>query len=368
MLGELGLFALDAVEGWSADSGHWMAGMTDGGDLGVIAHSMGGIAMAHTVDLEPRVQRVIGFSPYRDGDHQWDAYAGFTGSALMLTGDEDKTSPPEMVRDEWYADLDQPARGVYGVMLGTGHQAVTDIEFEEAALTDAEQMQVSADVAEAFLLAEHFDDEDAWHTLLCDPPTPWFEQASAGRDAVTSVAIESDALVRLGLAGAGAREATVYVATAPGGTETEHGVIGLHEATVATQLTLPEGVGCLDLALYEDVAGIAWVQVAFAHEGDVQLGRVVDIFETGATTPEDEPGDDGGGTGGDDGGGTGGGEDGGGTDGDAGGTGGQTDTPAGSTAADDARERGGCACASTGAGGAAGLALLPLLAVARRRR
>ncbi len=361
VLGELGLFALEAVEGWSVEPGHWMEGMTDGGALTVIAHSMGGIAMAHAVDLEPRISTVIGFSPYRDDDHQWDAYRDFGGAALLLTGDEDETSPPEMVRGEWFDDLDAPGRGVYGVMLGTGHQAVTDVEFEEAALTDAEQLEVSTTVAAAFLDAQVTGDEDAWDALLCTPPTPWDALASQSHDVVTSAAIASDSLVRLGLAGAGAREAVIYLSTAPGETETEHGTIALHEAVVATRVALPDGAGCQDLTLDEDVAGQAWVQVALVGEDDVQLGRVIDLFGTGATTPDDDPDEEEP-------------EDTGpGTDDAPGDTGPHDDTddtgPRGrSPAASGAREMGGCACSASGAALPATLALLPALVVARRRR
>jgi hypothetical protein len=121
--------AHDWLEEQSAMPSAWLAGMADEGPR---------IAMARLVELNPRVEVGVGFNPYRDAGCLSDAYVDFRGAGLFLTGDEDPTSTPEIVR-AWFDDLDQPRRGLFAVMQGAGHAAATDIDLEPATLSDADR-------------------------------------------------------------------------------------------------------------------------------------------------------------------------------------------------------------------------------------
>ncbi len=274
--------AMTWAEAGSAQHGHWLEGMVSGDPWLAMGHSMGGISVASLVELEPRVETVIGFSPYRDEDYQWDAYRSFTGAALMLTGNQDTTSPPDLVQQAWFEDLDAPTRGLYGVMHGTGHQAITDIEFHPEELSDAEQLEVSIELAGAFIEAQVFRAEDRYHTLLCTPPTPWDAQASRGSLPASSAEDESETELRVGVAGQAGWTAVVYAGLGPGRTDTEYGRIELREAVELTRVELPEGVACIGATLAEGYAGLAWVQVAFVEGDEVSTGRTIDVFGTGA--------------------------------------------------------------------------------------
>lgn len=274
--------AMSWAETSSAEPGHWLQGMVSDDPWMAMGHSMGGISVALLQEAEPRLETVIGFSPYRDEDYEWDAYPSFTGAALMLTGNEDTTSPPHMVQKGWFEDLDTPSRGLFGVMHGTGHQAITDIEFEPSELTDAEQLEVSIELAGAFIEAQVFGVEDRYDTLLCTPPTPWDAQASRGSLPATSAESVSEAELRVGVAGQAGWTAVVYGGLGPGHTETEHGPIDLRQGMELTRVELPEGVACAGATLAEGYAGLAWVQVAFVDGDHVSLGRTIDVFGTGA--------------------------------------------------------------------------------------
>lgn len=200
--------ALEWVEARSAEPDHWLRGMAADAPWTVMGHSMGGIAMASLVDQSERVDVAVGFAPYRDGDYLWDAYAAYGGVAFMIGGDEDETSTQEIVSG-WLDDVDAPARGLYALVKGAGHQAVTDIELEPAALSDAEQLAVSIGLASSFLLAERFDDEQAYDALVCGPPTPLAALTARGTIPATSAVALEDGRLRLALVGAPGDEAVV---------------------------------------------------------------------------------------------------------------------------------------------------------------
>ena len=272
--------AHDWLEEQSAMPGSWLAGMADGGPRIAMSQSMGGIAMARLVELNPRVETVIGFNPYRDGDYLWDAYVDFAGAGLFLTGDEDTTSTPEIVR-AWFDDVDHPRRGLFAVMQGAGHQAATDIELEPATLSDAAQLEATVTVATAFLAAEVFGDEAQYDTLVCSSPQPWTELAANASLPASAAEAVSDSALRMGLVGASGQIAVVYGGTGPGDGETASGNSGLRLPEEIGRIELPDGVACVDLTLPPALAGVAWVQVAYTG-ADTVWGRPIDVFETGA--------------------------------------------------------------------------------------
>jgi MYXO-CTERM domain-containing protein len=316
--------ALEWAEARSAERDHWLYGMVSDAPWTAMGHSMGGIALASLVDQEPRVQVAVGFAPYRDADYVWDAYTAYGGAALLIGGSEDETSTPDIVSG-WLDDVDAPSRGLYASVRGAGHQAVTDIELEPEELSDAEQLSVSIDLAAAFLRAERFGEEQAYDTLVCSPPFPYDALRARGTAPATAALALDEASLRLSIVGAAGDTAVVYGGTGPGRGSTPDGVVGLAEPVELARVALPEGVACAELALPEELAGRAWLQTVHVRGDERVYGSILDVFDTGGTSP---------------------------TGGDSGDTG-QDDSAAPSDPSDDASAAGadeGCGCA-TGRGG-----------------
>jgi hypothetical protein len=269
------------VEGHSEDPEHWLAGMVDQGAWTLMAHSLGNVSMASLAELEPRVSTVLGYAPYRDEHYTDDFYTDFGGSALFLGGNEDTTSPPPVVQS-WFADLDAPARGLWLQVHGTGHQAITDIEFHPEELSDAQQLGAMIELSGAFLMSEVWGAEDRLDTQLCYQTWELDERWSHSIQPGTSVSVLADDRLRLGLASRSGHEAVIYGGPGPGRTATEHGEIELRAAEELDRVALDSGAACTELTLPEELAGLAWLQVAYASNEDVVLGRRIDVFETGA--------------------------------------------------------------------------------------
>ena len=281
--------ALEWVEARSAQPDHWLHGMAADTPWTVMGHSMGGIAMASLVDQSARVDVAIGFSPYRDGDYAWDAYADYRGDVLLIGGDEDETATPDVV-EGWFADVDAPSRGLYTLVQGAGHQAITDIELEAATLSNGEELTTDIGLAAAFLSAERFDDEQAYDTLVCTPPTPLADLAGdATTPATAAVAVDASHL-RLSLGGAPGDEAVVYAGTGPGEGTTPDGVVGLAAPVEIARLPLPEGVLCAEVSLPEALAGVAWLQVVHVRADGTALARLIDVYGADSATGDDAAG------------------------------------------------------------------------------
>lgn len=224
--------AHDWLEEQSAMPSAWLAGMADEGPR---------IAMARLVELNPRVEVGVGFNPYREAGCLSDAYVDFRGAGLFLTGDEDPTSTPEIVR-AWFDDLDQPRRGLFAVMQGAGHAAATDIDLEPATLSDADQLAATIGVATAFLEAEVFEVEPRYDTLVCSPPRPGAALEARSNHPATSVAGMGAAALRVGLVGAPGQTAIVYGGTGPGSGATAQGSSGLRLPEEIGRFELPAGL------------------------------------------------------------------------------------------------------------------------------
>jgi dienelactone hydrolase len=273
--------AMEWVDARSADPDHWLHGMADpDAPWAVMGHSMGGIAVASLADQSPRVDLAVGFAPYRDADYLWDAYADFDGAALMIGGDQDETSTPDIVSD-WLADIDAPTRGLFTLVDGAGHQAVTDIEFEEADLSEAEQLSVNIDLAASFLQAERFGDEQAYDGLVCAPPAPLAGLEARGTTPATAAVASTDTDVRVSLVGAAGDVVALYGGLGPGRGTTPDGVVGIGSPVELTRISLPDGATCVELALPPELAGAAWVQAVHVREGGNVFARIIDVFGTG---------------------------------------------------------------------------------------
>jgi len=285
--------ALRWADDSSADADHWLAGMVSDDDWTAMGHSMGGIALARLVETEPRVKTIIGFNPYEPEADEPDAYAPFDGSALMLGGTDDTTATPAMVQ-AWFDALSAPKRALHLSMVGGGHGAIEDLDWGgDGAMDEDLQQESQIAFAEAFLESEVFGDDDGWRALVCDPMVALETAQSNGTDPVTVARATADTEVELSLAGRLGATAVVYVGAGPGVTQVAEGMeIGLEAAVEVARVPLVDGLACTNVTLPDDLAGAAWVQVAFEDaDGVAGLGPALDAFAPEGADVED-PGDD----------------------------------------------------------------------------
>lgn len=278
---------------WANDSSHnpqhWLADMVSDADWTAMGHSMGGIALARLVSIEPRIHTIVGFNPYESTGDEYAAYGDFKGSALMFGGTDDTTATPAMVHD-WFDALTAPNRSLFLLTEGGGHGAIEDLNWGgDGALEEDVQLQSDIAFTEAFLQSEVFGNEGRWRDLVCDPVVPIRTTESDGFNPLVAPVVNSPSEVAFTLAGRRGATAGVYAGTGPGTTDV--GVdLGLKDAVEIARVPMPDGVACPVVTLPADLAGIAWVQVVFERDEGAILGHVLDLYGAEDTPVEDEEG------------------------------------------------------------------------------
>lgn len=277
------------VDDNSVDADHWLYGMSDGGDWTVGGHSMGGVALAELVGLEPRVQTIIGYMPYEPDGEQWLPYASFTGTALMFAGTDDTTSTPDMVA-LWHERLATADRSLYLNIEGAGHQAVSNFEWGDDTMGDEAQRELVIALSADLIEASRTDDDTYLASMVCDVPVPAATHRSVSHRPVTIAEPEDATTVRLSIAGLPDTEVVVFAGRGPDTTDTELGPVDLRDAVEVARFSLPDGIACDAVSLPDDLAELGWVQVAHRwSDDDVVLGEPVDVFGVGDPGPVDEP-------------------------------------------------------------------------------
>ncbi len=278
-----------AALAWVEDRepGNWLDGLTDGGPVVAMGHSMGGATLARLVQLQPRIDTLIGFMPYLSEDPaDYLGFSEFEGSALYLAGTSDETSTYEVVRD-WYRAMDATGQGLWMELKDVGHQAVSDIDFDDSPKSDPEEREIVLQLAEDFLRARRLGESDGWRRLLDGAP-PETAQASASSAPVLVVVPGETAAVAVTLAARGDGEVTLYGGRGPGETTLDGVTVGLRDAAVLGRVTLADGIGRTRVDVPERLAGLAWVQAADATG---PVGPAVDVYGVGDPGPEDAPSD-----------------------------------------------------------------------------
>ncbi|HCH66138.1 MAG: hypothetical protein CL927_06095 [Deltaproteobacteria bacterium] len=277
------------VDDNSQDAEHWLYGMSDGGAWAVGGHSMGGVALAELVGLEPRVQTVVGYMPYEPDGEQWLPYDSFTGTALMLAGSEDTTSTPEMV-ELWHDRLAAADRSLYLNLEGAGHQAVSNFAWGEESMGDDEQRDLVIALSADLLEANRTGDDTFLQSVLCDLPAPAAPHRSVSHRPVTIAQPEGATTLRLSLGGLPDTEAVVFAGRGPDTTNTELGPIDLRSGVEVGRFVLEDGIACGAIELPDELASLAWIQVAHRwSEAEVVLGAPIDVFGVGDPGPIDDP-------------------------------------------------------------------------------
>ena len=146
------------VEDQSGNPNSAFAGMTDGGDLGAIGHSMGGGSMAFLIGLEPRVRAVVPMEAYKEGlgyNNNADFnLREYTGSIMFLAGDYDDTAPHGTNSLDMYEHCIRAARRHFVLLEGAGHLGPTDEPSISDPMPPNEQHRLHRRYVGAFLRAE----------------------------------------------------------------------------------------------------------------------------------------------------------------------------------------------------------------------
>jgi len=119
------------VEDESQNANAWLWGMTNNQAWSACGHSMGASALSYLVKDEPRVKSVVMFEPYlgsllggtRDG---FDAFDDYSGSVLVIAGDDDLTNNWSSIVRPWYIQAESASRKVWSLIHGGDHFGSTD--------------------------------------------------------------------------------------------------------------------------------------------------------------------------------------------------------------------------------------------------
>jgi dienelactone hydrolase len=158
------------VERQSSNTLSPFSGMTDGGPMGAIGHSMGGGSMAYMMGLEPRFRAIVPMEAYNDG-LGFDNAAIFnlrtyTGSILFLAGDQDDTAPPSTNALEMYDHCIRTARKHIVLLEGAGHSGPLDEPNTNEPMSAPEQQRFHRRYVGAFLRAELLGEENLYGDMF----------------------------------------------------------------------------------------------------------------------------------------------------------------------------------------------------------
>ncbi len=275
--------ALHGVEAASADPADPLTGLVSAEPWTAMGHSMGGATLSHLLALEPRIETAVAFMPYEGSRSYYDELAAYDGSYLVLTGTHDTTAPPALQR-EWFAAAEQTHRSLWVTVQDMGHQAVTDLSFEEDPMPDAQQRTIVTDLATNFVLAEHRGEEDRW-SALTGPGLAGIDATLASRSHAPALwTVRTGDTIELGVAGLLESTAEIVFGTA----ETAD---GLADPLVAGEVAMPAGVGTAVVDLPVGWEGALLVRVHVTGPDGDAWTRAITLIEAepvDPTTP-DEP-------------------------------------------------------------------------------
>ncbi|MFM2161092.1 MAG: hypothetical protein RLZZ383_604 [Pseudomonadota bacterium] len=277
--------ALDWVQ--DREPGNWLEGLTDGGAIVAMGHSMGGATLSRLIQLEPRIDTLIGFMPYLSEEpSDYLAFSGFEGDALYLAGTSDETATTDIVRD-WYRAMNATGRGLWMTLTDVGHQAVSDIDFDDSPKSDEEERDIVLQLAEDFLRAKRLGEPEAWRRVL-DAAPPETAQASSSSAPIVLAVPRTDGEVYLTVAARGQGSVQVWAGRGPGQTVLEGTLVDLRDAEAIGRLTLTDGIGRDTVSLPDGLSGLGWVQL-FDEVG--AISPPIDVFGVGDPGPVAPPDD-----------------------------------------------------------------------------
>ncbi len=163
------------VEDQSLDATSWLAGMTGGGNWGAMGHSMGASATAYLANRDPRIRWIVMFEPYLGSllgntSAGFNSFRYFTGSALVVAGDEDLTNNWSSKVRPWYDRGIQTNRKVWSLIQGSDHFGCTDPDIHGAwgngSLAESEQHRLHRILGAGFLRAEMKGEEYVFDELV----------------------------------------------------------------------------------------------------------------------------------------------------------------------------------------------------------
>jgi len=171
---------LQWVEDQSATAGTWLYGLTENQPWIAMGHSMGGSAVAALCKQEPRVEKAIMLEPYKgsllgntSGAFTW--FSNFTGSALVIAGDEDATNNWSSQVKPWYNTPVQSSRRLWALIDGGDHFGATDPDIHSlwgsGSLSGTRQHLVHRRLVTSFLQAEVLGNENAYYDYMNTPFT-----------------------------------------------------------------------------------------------------------------------------------------------------------------------------------------------------
>jgi len=166
---------LQWVEDQSVTAGSWLYGLTDNQPWTAIGHSMGGAAVANLSRNDSRVEYAVMLEPYKGSllgntSSAFSWFSNFTGSALVIGGDEDATNNWSSQVRPWYNTASGSSRKLWALIDGGDHFGATDPNIHSlwgfGSLPESEQHKAHRKLVTSFLYSEVLGDENYYYDFI----------------------------------------------------------------------------------------------------------------------------------------------------------------------------------------------------------
>lgn len=248
----------DMLEWFTAESASPaspFAGLAGDAPWAVMGHSLGGSALAHIVELEPKVRSIVGLAPYYSDDPGLPLkLAAFSGANLSVAGAVDIIVPAAEHAYPFYLDASHLGRSVFVEIEGTGHYGSLDawILGVMDPVPWEEQHRVHRKVVTAFLLAQSAGLEDSYVAILGEggASEPFARECSSADPPLWVVPSELAHGLAVGLGGRPDDPAWIAISAVPASIDTRAGTLGLDPAGVRPVFVGDLGPeGCFEILL-----------------------------------------------------------------------------------------------------------------------
>jgi hypothetical protein len=228
------LLLMNFVEAEDAPGGFW-EGMFDGGDWGVVGHSMGAGAVPFFTSVAPRVSAASSHQPYLGPSFggttpELTTLDAYPGSLVVVAATEDDLTPWATMCLPWYQAAVSAKRRLFTLVTGMGHLGMVDVPQTGDPMSAEEQDRITYLWMTGYFLAELKHEHHQWDLMLGEAASfePWSAESGGFEPALwaTTSATQPGSLA-FGVAGSYGELALVGVSPQPASIPSAWGTIGI---------------------------------------------------------------------------------------------------------------------------------------------
>ncbi|MEM7308988.1 MAG: hypothetical protein AAF682_20055 [Planctomycetota bacterium] len=232
------LLLMNLIEAEDAPGGFW-EGMFDGGDWGVVGHSMGGATLPFFTSVAPRVTAASSHQPYL-GDlfggsfPASTSFASYDGSLVVIGATEDTLTPWDTMCLPWYQAATSASRRVFTLVDGMGHLGLVDVPQTGDPMTAEEQDRITNLWMTGYFRAELYGETHLFDLLLGEAAQsePWTLESGGSEPLLwATTSAGQPGSMGFGVAGDYGELVLVGLAPQPASIPSVWGTIGIDLAT-----------------------------------------------------------------------------------------------------------------------------------------